>query len=251
MEDDRQGHGRASRSAMIAALRAASAARRRRRRVEVGLAGRGEHQPHQALAALGRIDGVVAREPADLLQRREPRRARRPGARRPAGAIQPISPSRASIRRGRRSPPRPWISAPAWASELDVHHPPRPELHLPGIGGGRLVRLGEPPAHVGGVGAAPWRRRAAGRAPRRSPRRPAGAELAAGRRRRGRGSAPGAPRSRPPRPGSGGRRRARWRPAPAGRRAAAACRPCRGRPRASARVRAPRSAPGSAARSRR
>ena len=37
--------------------------------------------------------------------------------------------------------------------QLDVHHPAGPELDLPGVGGGGLVRLGEAAAHVGGVGA--------------------------------------------------------------------------------------------------
>ena len=228
---------------MIAALRRASAARRRRRVSRSGSAGGGEDQADQALAAFGRVDGVVAGEPADLLQRRPGARARRRAPRRRRRAIQPTAPSRASMRRGLRAAGEVVEQRAGLGEELDVHHPAGAELHLPGVGGGGLVRLGEAAAHVGGVGEDAGRRRAAGRGPRRSRRRPASPRCG------GAGDDAGAgQRQVLPGPGllglvaaEGGERGGDR--ALSGRRGAGACRPCRGCPRRSGR-RGRRSAPG-------
>ena len=167
----------ASRSAMIAALRGGVGGEAAAQGVEVGLAGGGEHEPDEAGAALGRVDGVVAGEPADLLQRRQPRERRleRGGVGRaiqPSGAEPGEHPARAA--QGAEV----VDERAGLGEELDVHHPAGAELDLPGVGGGGLVRLGEAAAHVGGVGehlggvvrlgehARRWRRR-----PRRRARR--------------------------------------------------------------------------------
>ena len=170
-------------------------------------------------------------------------RARRRARRRPRGRSSRAAPSLASMRRGLRAAAEVLDQRAGLGEELDVEHPAGAVLHLPGVGGGGLVRLGEAAAHVarrrrGRLAASCGRSRTSAIAAATC-----GAERARGRRRRGRGSAPCAPRSRRPRPGSGGRRRAWWRAAPGGRRGAGACRPCRGCPRRSGR-RAPRSAPG-------
>ena len=228
---------------MIAALRAASAARRRRRVARSASAGGGEHEADEAGAGFGGVDGVVAGEAADLLQRGEPgeRGLERGGLL--AGRSSRGRRASASMRRGLRREPRSLSSAPAWARSSMSIIRPGPSLTSQGLAAAASVRLGEAAAHVGGVREDAARRRAA----RLSTAAMAAATSVPMRVRAGDDAGAGQ-RQMLPGPGllglvaaeggeRGGDRALR------GRRGAGACRPCRGCPRPSAR-RVRRSAPG-------
>ena len=92
----------------------------------------------EALAALGRVDGVVAGEPADLLQRRQAvergfERARASAAVDPAERAEPVEHARAAGagRRGRGSARRPGRAARCPSSARARASPPRGRRRRP------------------------------------------------------------------------------------------------------------------------
>ena len=123
----------ASRAAMTAAPRAASAASRPRRAVEVGLAGGGEHQAHEAGAALGGIDGVVAGERGRSAAARRAGPARSRARRRRPGRSSRGRRAGRACGAGCAGSPESSISAPVWARSSMSIIRPGPSLTSQGL----------------------------------------------------------------------------------------------------------------------